>query len=318
MSSGGDSVALSEELTTARRRGLDALDVATAQQNRVELPQLELLAATYATATDVGPLARIEAIPLLLRAALDAYEQAGNRDYAALVARLFFDDDGSPGRKRPGRLLEEARQASGLTEDAFDDRRRTIFRDFATFLQSFVAATVALPEAQPVVDVPRPTRPRHFSRPFLIAGGVVIVVIVVVVVTVALVLASRGPHRPSAGPTGTNSSSPASSTSSGAPSPSGARTYTEVGDNRHGSQTYTDPLHPVTTGPPVAYLQQVQVTCKAKAVSLDSVYPDGYWYRISSSPWNGKYYGIANTFLNGDKVGGPSQHNTDFRVPDCK
>ena len=95
------------------------------------------------------------------------------------------------------------------------------------------------------------------------------------------------------------------------------RTYTEVGGNRNGSATYTDPHHPVTTGPPVDYLQTVQVACKVKAVSFGSVYPDGYWYKIVSPPWNGKYYGIANTFLNGDKVGQPSQHNTDYAVPDC-
>ncbi len=42
-----------------------------------------------------------------------------------------------------------------------------------------------------------------------------------------------------------------------------------------------------------------------------------YWYRIASAPWNNEWYAIANTFLNGDQPGGPTEHNTDFAVPDC-
>lgn len=51
--------------------------------------------------------------------------------------------------------------------------------------------------------------------------------------------------------------------------------------------------------------------------TIASVNPDGYWYRISSSPWNNSYYAAANTFLNGDPPNGPYSHNTDFAVPDC-
>jgi hypothetical protein len=49
------------------------------------------------------------------------------------------------------------------------------------------------------------------------------------------------------------------------------------------------------------------------------VNPDGYWYRIQSSPWNNVYYAPANSFKNGDPwtTPIPNPHNTDFSVPNC-
>jgi hypothetical protein len=94
-------------------------------------------------------------------------------------------------------------------------------------------------------------------------------------------------------------------------------TYTETGGNRKGSPTFSDPAHPSAAGPKVGFLQNVQVSCKVKAVPFPSVYPDGYWYRIAGSPWNNNWYSPANTFLNGDPMNGPYSHWTDFRVPDC-
>lgn len=61
----------------------------------------------------------------------------------------------------------------------------------------------------------------------------------------------------------------------------------------------------------------VQVSCKVLDTFIQSANPDGYWYRIASSPWNNEYYSPANTFYNGDPVKGPYTHNTDFGVPDC-
>ena len=63
----------------------------------------------------------------------------------------------------------------------------------------------------------------------------------------------------------------------------------------------------------------VDVSCKLKPAStIGSAYPDGYWYRIASAPWNNQYYAVANTFWNGDIPGQtPYTHNTDFAVPDC-
>ncbi len=48
-------------------------------------------------------------------------------------------------------------------------------------------------------------------------------------------------------------------------------------------------------------MQSVDVYCKVKPPStIQSAYPDGYWYKIASDPWNGAYYAVANTFWNGD------------------
>jgi hypothetical protein len=87
------------------------------------------------------------------------------------------------------------------------------------------------------------------------------------------------------------------------------------------------PNHPVNTftnyhnasgmGPPIAAGQWVEVSCRVYDPTIASVNPDGYWYRIASSPWNNAYYSPANTFMNGDPYGGPYTHNTDFSVPVC-
>lgn len=99
------------------------------------------------------------------------------------------------------------------------------------------------------------------------------------------------------------------------PTPTG--TVTEVGGNRHGSPTFRDPFHPAETGQKVPFRQEVHVSCKVRAFSIDSIGPDGYWYRIAAAPWNNQYYAPAITFLNGDPVDGPYEHNFDEQVSDC-
>jgi hypothetical protein len=59
------------------------------------------------------------------------------------------------------------------------------------------------------------------------------------------------------------------------------------------------------------------VSCKVYDPTITSSKPDGYWYRIASSPFNNQYYSPANNFKNGDPWGGPYSHNTDFNVPNC-
>lgn len=106
------------------------------------------------------------------------------------------------------------------------------------------------------------------------------------------------------------------------PPPTPGRTYTEQ-SGRYGSPTFRNPVDasgPGPTGheriPPMSY---VEVSCKVKPAStIPSAYPDGYWYRIASSPWSNDYYAVANTFWNGDIPGRlPYTHNTDFSIPDC-
>jgi hypothetical protein len=85
----------------------------------------------------------------------------------------------------------------------------------------------------------------------------------------------------------------------------------------HGSNTFTNYHNASGAGASVASGQYVGVSCKVFDSTIASVNPDGYWYRLADSPWNGNYYAPANTFMNGDPWNGPYTHNTDFNVPDC-
>ena len=84
-----------------------------------------------------------------------------------------------------------------------------------------------------------------------------------------------------------------------------------------GARTFTVPAG-IDEGPRVRSSQSVMVTCKVYKPEPESVTPDGYWYRLTSPPWRGRYYAPANSFWNGDRPGHrPYIHNTDFAVPDC-
>jgi hypothetical protein len=84
-----------------------------------------------------------------------------------------------------------------------------------------------------------------------------------------------------------------------------------------GARTFVVPAG-ADEGPRVRPSQHVAVACKVYKPEPESVMPDGYWYRLASSPWRGRYYAPANSFWNGDRPGRrPYTHNTDFAVPDC-
>ena len=63
----------------------------------------------------------------------------------------------------------------------------------------------------------------------------------------------------------------------------------------------------------------MNVSCKVYDPYIQSVNPDGYWYRLADSPWNNRCFAAANTFMNGDPSGrnGPPARDADFDVPDC-
>jgi hypothetical protein len=88
-------------------------------------------------------------------------------------------------------------------------------------------------------------------------------------------------------------------------------------EGHHGVNTFTNYHNASGMGPSIGAGAWVQVSCKVYDPTIQSVNPDGYWYRIASSPWNDAYYSPANTFMNGDPWSGPYTHNTDFSVPDC-
>jgi hypothetical protein len=105
--------------------------------------------------------------------------------------------------------------------------------------------------------------------------------------------------------------------SSPSPPPPPPQTWSEQETPNHPVNTFTNYHNASGMGPPIAAGQWVSVSCKVYDPTIQSVNPDGYWYRIASSPWNGAYYSPANTFMNGDPYGGPYTHNTDFAVPNC-
>ena len=124
-------------------------------------------------------------------------------------------------------------------------------------------------------------------------------------------------------PASSGGGSPSSGTGSppsggGTPQPPPApTTHSEQETPKHPVNTFSNYHNASGLGPQIAAGQWVEVSCKVYDPTIASVNPDGYWYRIASSPWDNAYYSPANTFMNGDPVGGPYTHNTDFAVPNC-
>lgn len=139
-------------------------------------------------------------------------------------------------------------------------------------------------------------------------------------------------HRPSAPPAAAPQPAPApapapappapsvsapSAAPSPSPNPAPAPTWAaQQGSN--GANTFTNPFNASGMGVKIPAMSWVQVSCKVHAPQIASANPDGYWYRIASSPWNNQYYAVANTFWNGDVPGRrPYTHNTDWSIPNC-
>ncbi len=183
---GGDAEAeveaLAVELRDARRRGLDDLDLAGGRQVPVSAPVLERLARTHAGAEEGS---RIPLIRRLLLDALDSWKAEGHPDEAEFVRNLFVTQDGgTPRPSSPGALKAAAQRATGLDEDAFDERRRATFRLFARYLLSFVAAEPAAAVPIPVLQTgsARQSKPRWV---FAATGGAVALVALAVIVSTA-------------------------------------------------------------------------------------------------------------------------------------
>jgi hypothetical protein len=71
-------------------------------------------------------------------------------------------------------------------------------------------------------------------------------------------------------------------------------------------------------GPAVQAGQKVEVLCRVYAPRPASALPEGWWYKLGSSPWDGRYFATANSFWNGDVPGQrPYTHYADFSVPRC-
>jgi len=308
-----------DELDRCRERGLEELDLSGSRQRPKETPELDHLAQQYSDVKGLALYGHIAQIRRLLRDSLPAYADHGNDYESQVISRVFFDPDPEPDkRKRPGELLEAARKAHGLDAGRFRNYLDGLFAAFADFLIAFVADAISDAEHTAPTGEPEPTPERTDTvraRYLLvrIAGAIAALVVIGGVLTAVVLTHTNG------GQAGQPTPSPVGSPHPSSPPHAAGKTYTEQGDNKNGSITFTDPHHPTVTGAKIDYMQRVQVSCKVYAVPPDmtSAYPDGYWYRIASSPWNNSYYAIANTFLNGDSINGPTVHNTDYSVPDC-
>lgn len=107
------------------------------------------------------------------------------------------------------------------------------------------------------------------------------------------------------------------SPSTASPEPTQAPASYRQQQGRFGVNTFTNYHNASGMGVRIEPYAFVDVRCKVYDPYIESVNPDGYWYRIASPPWSDNYYAPANTFYNGDPVEGPYTHNTDFSVPDC-
>ena len=84
-----------------------------------------------------------------------------------------------------------------------------------------------------------------------------------------------------------------------------------------GVRAFADPYTQSGVGKRIPAGQTVSVACKLYWPHPPSVAEEGFWYRIRTSPWNGRF-APANVFWNGDKKGKTPSHATDFHVRSCR
>lgn len=164
---GGDLTAiLSEELAACRNRGIERLDVRSHNQQPVQAPELDRLAAAYAVATRSRAHGRIPQLKYLLREAIAAFGEESEMD-ARLVSALFFGDSLHRVTKSAGELLDIAQSQFGYDSSArFREARHAAFDNFAEFLLRFVADTgpVVLEADEATTDaVPEEAEPALLS-----------------------------------------------------------------------------------------------------------------------------------------------------------
>ncbi|MFF4427663.1 hypothetical protein ACFYZ4_00665 [Streptomyces sp. NPDC001513] len=101
------------------------------------------------------------------------------------------------------------------------------------------------------------------------------------------------------------------------PPPPPARHTVREQSGSHGSPTFLTPRNASGPGERIPAHAWVEVECRVHEPGIETANPGGWWYRIASSPWNGRYYAVANTFMNGDTPGQQPPTDTDWSVPVC-
>ncbi|MEU6314797.1 hypothetical protein [Streptomyces sp. NPDC047014] len=84
----------------------------------------------------------------------------------------------------------------------------------------------------------------------------------------------------------------------------------------HGSPAFADPHGAKGPSGRIPAHTWVDVECRVYAPEIESANPDGWWYRIATGAWAGRY-AVANTFMNGDAPGQKPPTHTDLSVPVC-
>ena len=150
---GDVAAAISAELTSCRKRGIERLDLRTHNQAPVPTPQLQRLASEYLTAAGCRVQGRTAQIKYLLRDAISAFADEDEVD-AKLVKDLFFGDSQHKVTKSAGELLDTSRRQSefGSNEARFRQARHNAFDNFAGFIPRFVASARPANEAEAVVE----------------------------------------------------------------------------------------------------------------------------------------------------------------------
>jgi hypothetical protein len=179
-------------------------------------------------------------------------------------------------------------------------------------------ATGTDPAKEPKGWFPRTVAALKAIADVLTPIGAILGAVVVIGGTVGGIFLTRGggsngssTTSPGSGPTSVATGpAPATSTSS-----NGKKIYLEL-QGTLGARTFNEPGEG-GEGDPVEPNAKVWVSCKKYAPVIQSVSPDGYWYRLASPPWNDHYYVAANTFLNGGTYHGAGVINTDRHVADC-
>ena len=139
--SDGDQVAaISQELASCRKRGIERIDVRSHNQVPVPAPELEHLAGEYLLVGGRSVKGRIAQIKYLLRDALSALA-AENEPDAKLITALFFGDSQHHVTKSASELLDTVRkQYDFASELRFRQAWHNAFDSFADFLLRFVAS----------------------------------------------------------------------------------------------------------------------------------------------------------------------------------
>ena len=168
----GDVVAaISAELTSCRKRGIERLDLRTHNQAPVPTPQLQRLASEYLTATGRHVQGRTAQIKYLLRDAISAFADEDEVD-AKLVKDLFFGDSQHKVTKSAGELLDTARRQSefGSSEARFRQARHNAFDNFAGFIPRFVASARPANKAEAAAETATEGTP-YGNDSVLCSGG---------------------------------------------------------------------------------------------------------------------------------------------------